>query len=174
LSKSEVESLVYSTQFRIGDHENKRIISFKFPPYNSDNLLLGPCAKGGSLREGCTVILPLASIFFEKNKETKFIFVVDGINYNGGSPTYNCLWGVILDNGKITTTNPLDLGDRIGIKSVIVKNDIISINAIIHGNSDAACCPTKKAVLKYKIQGQHLIKLDNNNDGGIKRNEFVP
>lgn len=174
LSKSEIESLVYSTQFRIGDHENKRILSFKFPPYNSDNLLLGPCSKTGIPSDGCTGILPLASIYFEQNKDTKYIFVVDGVNYNGGSPTYYCLWGIYLDDGKVITTVPLDLGDRIIIKSATVKSDTITINAIIHGNGEAACCPKTKSILKYKIQGQHLIKLDNNNDGGIKRKEFVP
>ena len=124
--------------------------------------------------DGCTVVLPLASIYYEQNKDTKYIFVADGVNYNGGSSTYCCLWGMTLDKDNVITTNPLDLGDRVIVKSAVVKNDTITINAIIHGKGEAACCPKTKAILKYKIQDNHLIKLDNNNDGEITRKEFIP
>jgi len=92
------------------------MLTFKFPPYNFDNFLLGPCAKTGLPTDGCTGILPLAEFYFDKNTKPTFVFILDRVNFNGGSATYTYLWATIVDDSNVISINPVDFGDRVLVK----------------------------------------------------------
>jgi len=41
-----------------------------------------------------------------------------------------------------------------------VKHDTIIIKAITYKSSDAACCPTKKSTLIYKVKNGSLVNIN--------------
>lgn len=68
----------------------------------------------------------------------------------GGTGTYMTLATVENDNGQPYHTANADLGDRTQVNAVRVEGNLITVDVVRVGASDAACCPTEKATLRFK------------------------
>jgi hypothetical protein len=85
--------------------------------------------------------------------------VILSANY-GGSGSFYQLFAVINREGQFQQKGePIVLGDRVIINSIIIKNRIIIIDMTTQGPKDALCCPTKREIVKYKLTGNNLTRL---------------
>lgn len=79
----------------------------------------------------------------------------------GGSGTFSYLFVLANYGGNFRQKGePILLGDRIKINSIIINDGIIIIDMIHHGPDDALCCPTMRKVVRYKLNGNQLNSLD--------------
>lgn len=77
-------------------------------------------------------------------------------NY-GGSGTFIEL-AILLDkDNPVYWTGEL-LGDRVKVNTISSENKIITLDLVVHGENDPACCPTEPKTLKYKLEGTKLIE----------------
>lgn len=56
-------------------------------------------------------------------------------------------------------TDTVELGDRVKIQSVAMKDDEIQVELKVHGPYDRPCCATLERIFEYKISGGKLVKV---------------
>ncbi|MBG3877408.1 hypothetical protein FVW20_10340 [Desulfovibrio oxamicus] len=139
------------TEYKIAENKYRK---FSYRKGDQDGLVL-PCVEGGIRNERCIFILPEPSVYSD-SKSDDFGFVVGAVTY-GGTGVVVTMWGIYVDNGWYVTTPPVRLGDRIHIESVKCVENAITINAVVQGPDDPLCCPTQKAVLKYRLERGKLV-----------------
>jgi uncharacterized protein len=80
------------------------------------------------------------------------------ISYNtGGSGSFVSLCAAIGTSGKPLITDPILLGDRVGIKSVRIQSRKVVLDIIKHKPNDPSCCPTVPVTLSYSVQNGRLV-----------------
>ncbi|MBC7361986.1 MAG: hypothetical protein H5U06_06865 [Candidatus Aminicenantes bacterium] len=79
-------------------------------------------------------------------------------NY-GGSGFFYELTALINDGAAFHQTNSLELGDRVKIVKLRIDQGKIIINMLTHGPNDPSCCPSKKAVLFFKLRNGQLSEI---------------
>lgn len=79
-------------------------------------------------------------------------------NY-GGSGFFYELTALINDGAAFHQTNSLELGDRVKIEKLRIDQGKIIINMLTHGPNDPSCCPSKKAVLFFKLRNGQLSEI---------------
>ncbi len=77
----------------------------------------------------------------------------------GGSGYFMDLVVVYNVSGKPKCIASTPLGDRIEVKSVSIKNNTIEMKMLTHVEQDGQCCPSKKTVAKFRVQGNKLIEI---------------
>ena len=50
------------------------------------------------------------------------------------------------------------IDDRAIIQSIRVENSLIIVNALIHGENDPGCCPSKQVTRIFRLVGQNLVE----------------
>ena len=50
------------------------------------------------------------------------------------------------------------IDDRAIIQSVRIENGLIIVNAIVHGDNDPGCCPSKQVTRTFRLVGQSLVE----------------
>jgi hypothetical protein len=78
-------------------------------------------------------------------------------NY-GGSGTFGELAAVLNEDGLLRQVASAPLGDRVKIKSLAIKDGVISVNLLSHGPKDPMATPTKETTKQYKLVGQKLVE----------------
>ena len=76
----------------------------------------------------------------------------------GGSGSFYNLALLQRDGEKWTVTRPVLLGDRIRVTSLSFGENSLRIDMVTHGPGDAMCCPTRKASVRFRIEGGQLRK----------------
>jgi uncharacterized protein len=80
------------------------------------------------------------------------------INYNtGGSGSFYSLCAAISAPGNPVITDPILLGDRVGIKSLRVESGKVVLNLIKHKPTDPSCCPSVPVTLTYRVENGKLV-----------------
>ncbi|MFX0134871.1 MAG: hypothetical protein ACFFDN_14615 [Candidatus Hodarchaeota archaeon] len=74
----------------------------------------------------------------------------------GGSGGFSFLFPVINKDGNAMPLSGTYLGDRIDIKSVSIRKNIITVEALMHGENDAWAFPTDLRKFSYKLRNQTL------------------
>jgi len=77
----------------------------------------------------------------------------------GASGLFYELAVVINENGSPYHLTSEYLGDRIRINSINIREDIITLDMIIHDVGDSACCPTLHKVSQYKLSEDELLEI---------------
>ena len=62
-------------------------------------------------------------------------------------------------DGTTVQTRPIELGNRIIIKSMIIKKGVIIIDMLTHRSNDALCCPTRHITKKFKIKDNQIVDI---------------
>jgi uncharacterized protein len=80
------------------------------------------------------------------------------ITYNtGGSGSFISLCAVLGTSGKPFITDPILLGDRVGIKSVRIQSGKVVLDIVKHKPNDPSCCPTVPVTLSYSVENGKLV-----------------
>jgi hypothetical protein len=62
----------------------------------------------------------------------------------GGSGEFSSLVAVLNSGGRLRNSEDLNLGDRVNIRSVTIKNRIVTVDMVAQGPNDPMCCPSGK------------------------------
>lgn len=76
----------------------------------------------------------------------------------GGSGSFYHLVAVLNEGGTPRPAAVASLGDRVKVEKVSVKSGEVTIDLITQGPQDPLCCPTQKATLIFKLQGDKLVR----------------
>jgi len=77
----------------------------------------------------------------------------------GGSGIFYELAVIINQNGNPYHLTSEELGDRVKVNFINIKEGIIIINMLIHDVADAACCPTLYKTFQYRLSGNELLEI---------------
>lgn len=69
----------------------------------------------------------------------------------GGSGYFESLIAVINKEGNITASAGFELGDRVNINSIKIKNRVITVDMLTQGPNDPRCCPTERHVINLFV-----------------------
>jgi hypothetical protein len=80
------------------------------------------------------------------------ILVSDG----GGSGSFYTLHAMQAQNGKPVEVASTQLGDRVQIKCLSIKDNQTVVDMVQAGPNDPMCCPTQEVVNTYALEGNQL------------------
>jgi hypothetical protein len=75
----------------------------------------------------------------------------------GGSGLFSNLVAVIRRNGRLETPAVSELGDRIEINQIGIRDGIVTVDMITQGPNDGLCCPTERQVRKLALRGNRFV-----------------
>jgi hypothetical protein len=103
-----------------------------------------------------TVVSYVQSAFGDLNRDGLDDAAVILASNGGGSGTFIFLVGVINHNGKGQDMAAVQLGDRIKIDGLMIKDGKIQVNYLKQGPNDPMCCPSQKTTSFYALNGNRL------------------
>lgn len=74
----------------------------------------------------------------------------------GGSGTFRTLEAVINADGEPLHVASVFLGDRVQFEELMVADQYIRVQILIHGDGDGMCCPTLRVVRFYQLDDNEL------------------
>jgi heat shock protein HslJ len=77
---------------------------------------------------------------------------------NGGTGTYLYMAVMGRSQGKIVTIATVRLGDRLGVRSILIDKGQISLELLQHGAKDAACCPSELVTRTWSLERTGLVE----------------
>ncbi len=77
-----------------------------------------------------------------------------------GSGVFVDLAAVINDGGSPRNVAVAFLGDRIRVEGVAIEEGEIELRVIMHGPDEPLCCPTVRAIRRFRLQAGGLIEVD--------------
>lgn len=82
----------------------------------------------------------------------------------GGSGSFMLAIVRFSSSGSWVDTKPFDMPDRVGIDKTSIRKGVISLDMVVHGEGDGACCPSVKTVWKLRLDGTKLVKFEGIED----------
>lgn len=76
----------------------------------------------------------------------------------GAGSVFLDLIAMLSDGGAPRFVGKVALGDRVGLDSLYMEQRDIVVHLTTHAPEDPLCCPTKKVVRRYKVEGGRLIE----------------
>jgi heat shock protein HslJ/major membrane immunogen (membrane-anchored lipoprotein) len=132
----------------------------------TDGLFEGqPFVDGGASRP--TVTFTGVYVWGDLNSDGVDDAVVVLVESSGGSGSFFYLAAVLNRNGNPENVATYLLGDRAQVQSITAAEGNIEIHTVAHGPDDPMCCPTQKAILNFRLDGEHLIKLSEETSGPV-------
>ena len=127
--------------------------------YTLDEMIVAKL-KNGEFKQGSQIVeledFTLGDIDKDGAEDAAVILTENA----GGSGWFYSLIAVINREGQFKQIGKsLSLGDRIILKSIIIKNGIIIVDMVTHGPEDGMCCPTMRKIVKYQLIGDNLENL---------------
>ncbi len=89
----------------------------------------------------------------------------------GGSGTFRSLEAVINDEGAPVHVASALLGDRVKVEEIIVADQYIRVQMVIHGEGDGMCCPTLRVVHLYQLSEDGLVLRHQEEKGRVGDSE---
>ncbi len=86
----------------------------------------------------------------------------------GGSGVFLDLAVVADRDGVPVNVAVIDLGDRIRVESMEIRDRQVVLDMIVHGPGDPMCCPTRHATEKYGLHGEEIELEDESPPGRIR------
>jgi len=80
------------------------------------------------------------------------------VSHTGGSGRFFEAAAVVNDRGRPRYAASASLGDGIKVNSLRIKDGIIVLDLVVHGEDDPSCCPTLKITRQYRLEGSRLVK----------------
>jgi hypothetical protein len=80
---------------------------------------------------------------------------------SGGSATQMYLAVMHLQAGKLINLSTVFIGDRIQIQAGRIFNGQLELDTIQHGKEDPACCPSRKVIQTWRLDGGVLKAFKN-------------
>lgn len=76
----------------------------------------------------------------------------------GGTALVSELHAIRVERGIPKDLGFVMLGDRVGVKSLVVNGGEITVNMVTHGPDDPSCCPTLQRSATYRLAGSALVR----------------
>jgi hypothetical protein len=76
----------------------------------------------------------------------------------GGSGTFYELHAMVERDGLAHDVSWTQLGDRVEINSLAIKENEIVVDMVTQGPDDPMCCPTQQVVQTYALEGESLVQ----------------
>lgn len=111
--------------------------------------------EGGASRP--TVTFTGDPAFGDLNGDGVTDAVVTLVESSGGSGSFFYLAAVINRNGSPENVVTKFLGDRVKIESIIIEGGEITVRMLTQGPKDPMCCPSQKATVKFRLEGNQLV-----------------
>ena len=89
------------------------------------------------------------------NAEAAAVLVMD--YSGGGSGIFRSLIAVWDANGTLMNSEEKDLGDRIVVNSIAIRDGIVTVDMLTQGPNDGMCCPTQRKILRLALHGNQLV-----------------
>jgi heat shock protein HslJ len=86
---------------------------------------------------------------------------------SGGSGTRNFLAAMSRANGAVVNLGTELIGDRVQVKEGFISDGSITLDLIETGPGDAACCPSQKALIGWKLTDGRLERVDSEITGTL-------
>jgi hypothetical protein len=86
--------------------------------------------------------------------------VVVLVTNTGGSGVFHYLAAIGCRNGSATHIASAFMGDRVKIRRLSVGLEMVVVDMIAHGESEALCCPTERISRKYRLDGDRLVEIE--------------
>ena len=118
----------------------------------------GHYQQGKSIEDFVDIWLDSAAFGDLNNDGRPDAAVILVANY-GGSGSFYTLTALVNEGKAFSQTNNLELGDRVKIKKLEIVQGKIKIDMLTHGPSDPSCCPSKEAVLFFKLRNGQLSEM---------------
>lgn len=78
----------------------------------------------------------------------------------GAGSVFLDLVAMLSDGGTPRFVGKVALGDRVGLDSLYMEHRDIVAHLTTHAEGDPLCCPTKKVVRRYAVEGGRLIETE--------------
>ncbi|PKN98381.1 MAG: hypothetical protein CVU42_12690 [Chloroflexi bacterium HGW-Chloroflexi-4] len=90
---------------------------------------------------------------------------------NGGTGTFVSLVVIASMNGTFDQVGTAIIDDRPVIESLVIQDEVVVLNAVVHGLNDAMVSPTDKVSLTYRLLENNftLMKRSVTSQGGMER-----
>lgn len=79
----------------------------------------------------------------------------------GGSGTFLYLVAMVDRNTVLTQAGRAFLGDRVRVNRAGISDGIITLDMTVHGPNDPQCCPDQPETLRFKLEGDKLIGIED-------------
>ena len=79
---------------------------------------------------------------------------------SGGTGHFVELAAVLNSDGSPQNVDTLPLGDRVVIEQAAIQDGIITLQMRVHGPTDGLCCPSLLETWQFRLQGDHLIRVE--------------
>jgi len=79
--------------------------------------------------------------------------------WGGGSGIFNYLAVVVNEQGQPHHLTSVELGDRVQVKSVVLRGGRIEARLVVQGDNDPACCPTVLVTRVFSLAKNELIEV---------------
>jgi len=89
------------------------------------------------------------------------------LTYVDGNAAYSYLAAVLNENGVPVHAASAFLGLKIGIDSVAIANEVITVRSRQHGLRDPTCCPTQVVVSRLRLTQNALVLLSESPPGQL-------
>jgi hypothetical protein len=80
------------------------------------------------------------------------------VYWGGGSGVFNYLAAVVNEQGQPRHVASAELGDRVRIDGISIKDGTVTVNLVVQGANDPMCCPTQAATRSFSLRGQELVE----------------
>jgi len=110
----------------------------------------------GSATQTKVTLLPGLTAYGQLNGQDAAAAVL--VTNPGGSGTFYDLAVVQVQGGQPVNVATTNLGDRVEINSIEIKNNQIQVDMVTQGPDDPMCCPTQRVVKAYALQGEQLME----------------
>jgi hypothetical protein len=114
----------------------------------------GDCKAGGDFTQLDAESVTLAAT---PSKSGITAAAVLDVNW-GGTATMTELHAIRVERGIPKDLGFVMLGDRVGVKSLVVNGGEITVNMVTHGPDDPSCCPTLQRSATYRLAGSALVR----------------
>ncbi len=81
------------------------------------------------------------------------------ITDTGGTGVFYDLAVVRNREGQPGAVSVLHLGDRIQLKALKIQGGLLELELVMAGPQDPACCPSQRALQRFRLQGDRLVKV---------------
>lgn len=104
-------------------------------------------------------IAPKTIVYGDLRGDGRLAAVLVMDDNGGGSGIFRSLYAVWKADGSLKNSEAEPLGDRIVVKSIKIRNRIVTVNMLTQGPDDGMCCPTQHKILRVRLQGNHFKEL---------------
>ncbi|MCE9647347.1 MAG: hypothetical protein K8S20_15225 [Chloroflexi bacterium] len=77
---------------------------------------------------------------------------------NGGTGRFVEMAAVLNLNGSANNVSTLYLGDRVIVQAGAIQNGLITLNMLVQGPNDGACCPSQAVTWNFHLDGGQLVQ----------------